>query len=125
MDNEFIISFESDHVKVLSNGYKDLEFATRVWTAVAEACHTHDCFKVLGIANSTSKMETMDGYEHARLWRELGIVGKFRVAWVELNPDAVEAAYFIETVLYNRGMPVRLFPTEGEAKEWLLSGNKS
>ena len=125
MDNEFIITFEGDYIKVHSNGDKDLEFSTRQWTAVVEACRAHDCFRVLGIGNTTKPQETMDGFEHARLWRELGIDSKYRIAWVELNPEAVDAVYFIETVLYNRGLRVRLFPTEDEAKDWLLSGDKS
>ena len=40
---------------------------------------------------------------------------------VALVADEVgDAAYFAETVASNRGMPVRLFATVGQAEKWLL-----
>ena len=64
----------------------------------------------------------MEGYEHANLFEQLGIDTRYRIAWVEKNPEAYHAAYFIETVLFNRGFPGRIFLDVAEAKEWLLSG---
>lgn len=125
MDAGFTISFEGDHIKVLSGGDKNLKYATQLWTAVVEACNEHQCFNVLGIADTTSPMPALEGYQHADLFRKLGIARNFRVAWVELNQDAREATYFIETVLYNRGLPGRLFDTVAEATEWLLAEEDS
>jgi hypothetical protein len=66
-------------------------------------------------------MSTLDGYELAQVFRDLHIGASYRIAWVELNPDAKDAIYFIETVLSNRGLPGRLFTSASEAGEWLLS----
>jgi len=125
MDANFTISFEGDHIKVLSDGDKNFEFATRLWSAVADACKEHDCFRVLGIADSTSPMPALEGYQHAELFRKLGITRNYRVAWVELNPDAKDATYFVETVLFNRGLPGRLFDSVAAATDWLLSDDNT
>lgn len=122
MSGQFTVTFEDNHIQVLSDGDKNYGFAVELWTAVVEACQQHDCFNVLGIANTAEPQEAIDGYEHARLFRELGIGIQYRIAWVELSPDAVDIASFIETVLVNRGLPGQLFATVDDAKEWLVGG---
>lgn len=125
MDPSFTISFEGDHIKILAGGDKNLEYATALWSAVVETCKEHDCYNVLGISEATSPMPILDGYQHADLFRSLGITNKYRVAWVEFNPDARESTYFVETVLINRGLPGRLFDSVAEAMDWLLRDDKS
>jgi hypothetical protein len=120
MKNVFVITFEEDHIKVLSDGDKNYDSATKLWRAIKKKCEEHNCFKVLGIANSEKHFDTMEAYSHAELFSELGITHKYSIAWVELNPEAVETVKFIETVLRNRGLPGHVFSTEEEAKEWLL-----
>jgi len=117
----FTISFEDDYIKVLSDGDKNLEFAQRLWPAVVEACNEHNCYKILGISEATSPMPVIDGYQHADLFRKLRINRKYKIAWVELNEDAKDASYFVDTVLFNRGLPGRLFDTVLEASDWLLA----
>ena len=120
MRNRVTVTFEGDHIQALSDGDKNLEFATELWTQIATMSKKHNCFNILGIANTTTPMEAVDGYDHARLFRDLDIQHDYRIAWVELNPDAVDMAMFIETVLVNRGLPGRLFSTVNEAKAWLI-----
>lgn len=114
------ITFEGDHVRVRADGKKDFEVARRIWAGVSAACEEHQCFNVLGVANSTVPMEVMDAYDHARLFESLDIDGRYRIAWVELNKEAVDIIAFTETVLVNRGLPGKLFSTVDEAREWLL-----
>lgn len=125
MPGRLTVTFEGSHIQVLSEGDKSFEFAVELWTAVVEACEKHHCFNVLGIAKTAQPLEAVDGYEHARLFRELGIGSQYRVAWVELNPDAVDIASFIETVLVNRGLPGQLFASVEDATEWLLGGSQA
>lgn len=120
MQNSLTITFEGDHVLVLSDGDKDMEFAEKLWSQVSGMCQKNNCFNVLGIARTSTPQEALDGYDHARLYRELGIDGRYRIAWVELEPDAIDMASFIETVLVNRGLPGRVFENEADAREWLL-----
>ena len=120
MLNQLTITFEGDHIQVISDGDKDFAFAVDLWTQVVAMCQKHNCFNVLGIANTSKPVEAMEGYDHAGLFQNLAITQEYQVAWVELNPDAMDMADFIETVLVNRGLPGRVFGSVDDAKTWLL-----
>jgi hypothetical protein len=120
MENELEISFEGDHIKVIANGVKDYEFARRVYTGIHDACIENSCFKVLGIGKTTRSQSTLEAFDNARLWKDLGFTFQYRIAWVELNSAAMDTAQFIETVLINRGFPVRLFNDIEDARQWLF-----
>ena len=125
MAAEFSVTFEGDHVKVVSLGDKSIEVARTVWTLVAETCQKHDCYKVLGIADSDKPLRLTEGYAHAEMFRDLGITAKYRIAWVELNPDGQDVIEFTETVLFNRGLPGRVFKSEERAREWLFEEDEA
>jgi hypothetical protein len=120
MTAEIEITFEGDHVRVRADGAKDYEVAEEVWTGVASTCEEHQCFKVLGTAHTTVPLEVMDAYDHARLFEGLNIDSRYRIAWVELNPNNVDIIAFTETVLMNRGLPGKVFSDVDEARSWLL-----
>jgi len=121
MQNDFAVTFEGDYVRAVSNGEKDLEFSTRVWSEVVRVCELNNCYRVFGLGNTTTPMEALDAYDHGRLFRDLGLDSRYRIAWVETNPEAVDIIAFVETVLFNRGLPGKLFDHESEALEWLRS----
>jgi hypothetical protein len=118
--NQITITFEGDHVLVLSDGEKDFEFSTRLWTETVDVCEANDCFRILGVSTTTKPLEALEGYDHARLFRDLGIDRSYKIAWVENNADAQDIINFIETVLYNRGLPGKVFEDVDEARIWLL-----
>ena len=124
VEREIIITFEGEYVKVIANGFKDLDFATELWTGVVEVCRENNCLNVLGLSNTTRPLRTMEAYKHADLFRELGVDHNFRIAWVELNPEAVETIHFVETVLVNRGFTANVFEDELQARNWLLAGDE-
>lgn len=121
MRNRLSITFEGDHIRVLADGDKDMDFAESLWSQVARLCEQEHCYKVLGVARSSTPLEALDAYEYARLYRKIGIDKRYRVAWVELEPHASDIASFIDTVLSDRGYSDRVFSTEEEARGWLLS----
>jgi len=123
--NQLTVTFEGDHVLVQSNGEKDYEFIERLWAKVSRVCEKHSCFNVLGIGRSTKPFEVMEGYEHPRVFRENNIDGRYRLAWVELNPDALDVVELTVSILASRDLPGRLFATVDEAKEWLLGSDDS
>jgi hypothetical protein len=123
--NSLTITFEGDHVLVRADGDKDMEFAESLWSQVSSMCEKNNCFAVLGVARSSTPQEALDGYDHARLFRELGIDERYRIGWVELEPEAIDMAAFIETVLVNRGLPGRVFSSEADARKWLLNVGKA
>lgn len=120
--NELIITFEGDHIQILSNGEKNYEFSRRLWTEAVVACEKNNCYDVLGISDTTVPLSASEGYEHADLFEQLGINTRYRIAWIEKNAEAYQSVYFVETVLFNRGFPGRVFLDVAEAKEWLLDG---
>ncbi len=120
MYNKIEVTFEGDHVRVVTEGDKDYRFLDKVWRDVATTCELHDCYNVLGIAKSSTPVEALEGYELPALFRELNIDQKYRIAWVELDEDARDTIEFVQTVLANRGLPGLLFETGTEAREWLL-----
>ncbi len=120
LKNELKVTFEEKFVKVISNGEKNFAFSTRLWTEVSACCVANNCFKVLGIANTTTPLRTIEAFNHAQLFIDLDIDSRYRIAWVELNPEGRDTVNFIETVLFNRGLPGRIFSTASEAIAWLL-----
>ena len=124
MRNRLEVTFEGDHVRVISDGEKDFEFSVRLWTAVADLCNEHNCFKVLGIANTTSPLEAIEGYDQARLFRQLGIDKRFKIAWVEADEDARDMAHFVKSVMRSRGLFGRVFDDVHAAEQWLFADTK-
>jgi len=120
MTDIMTITFEGDHIRAESRSEKSIEWARGFWSAIVEACDANDCYKVLGISESLTVMPIMDGFDHVELFRELGINTKYRIAWVESNPDALKTVRFIDAALFNRLLPGRLFKTEEEARKWLF-----
>lgn len=120
MENRLEVTFEGDHVLVRADGDKDYRYMDRVWHEIALKCEQHDCYNVLGIANTSTPVEAVDGYDLPAIFRDLGIGPHYRIAWVEMNEDSRSVVEFISTVLSNRGLPGRLFDTEAEARQWLL-----
>jgi len=123
--NSLTVTFEGDHILVHADGDKDMTYATKLWAQVVSACEKYNCFNVLAISRSSTPLEAQDSYEYVRLYRKLGIDDRYRIAWVELELEASDIASFIETVLAGRGYPDRGFPSEAEARKWLLGAEKS
>lgn len=120
MNNELQVSFEDDHVKVIANGDKNIGFAKDMWTRVTEFCEEHDCYRVLGLATSTTPLSYSEAFEVVTLFQDLSIREPYRIAWVELNADAYDSVDLTELLLRLRSYPVRLFSDPKLAKEWLF-----
>jgi len=120
MTDTMTITFEGDHIRAESRSEKSIAWSRKFWAAVVKACVENDCYKVLGISESLTVMPILDGFDHVELFRELGINTKYRIAWVELNPEAVKTVRFVDAALFNRMLPGRAFKTEDEAKKWLF-----
>ena len=120
MISETSVTFEGDHVLVYADGEKNYEVIEQIWSRVSRVCEKHQCFDVLGIANSSKPIEAMEGYEIPAVFREYGIDRRYRIAWVELNPDGVDVIELTADILANRDLPGRLFATVDEARRWLL-----
>jgi len=120
MGHELKIVFKDKYVEIISNGEKSYQSSLRLWASALKACNENDCFKVLGIATSSKAPSTIDSYKHAELLHTFKVDFKYKIAWVELNPEEFEGIKFLENVLFNRGLNVKLFEDVESAKTWLL-----
>ncbi len=121
MRYEMSVSFTGDYVEACSIGDKSYQSAVTLWKEILEVCDKYNCYRVLGIGESTTGMPIMDAMHHEKLFRDFAITRKYKIAWVELNQEAVGSIKFLETVLLNRGLlNGMLFSTVEEAQRWLL-----
>ena len=115
------VVFKGEYIEAHSIGEKSYQTAVDLWSEITKSCAEHNCFKVLGIGESTKPMPVMDAFDHQKLFRDFEVTRKYKIAWVEINKNAVASVKFLETVLLNRGMlNGKLFDTVVEAKQWLL-----
>ncbi|MDH3809187.1 MAG: hypothetical protein OES29_11230 [Desulfuromonadales bacterium] len=122
MSYQMSVIFMGDYVEARSTGDKSYQTAVALWREIIRVCDEHDCYKVLGIGQSTTPMPTMDAMNHTKLFQDFSITRKYQIAWVELNREAVGSIKFLETVLLNRGLlNGKLLPEVAEAKRWLLA----
>ncbi len=115
------VIFKGEYIEAHSTGEKSYQTAVELWSEITKSCVKHNCFKVLGVGESTKPMPVMDAFDHQNLFRDFEVTRKYKIAWVELSKNAVGSVKFLENVLLNRGMlNGRLFDTVVEAKQWLL-----
>ena len=120
MSYQMSVTFMGVYVEVRSTGDKSYQTAVMLWQEIIRVCGEHDCYKVLGIGESTTPMPTMDAMKHTKLFQDFSITRKYQIAWVELNSEAIGSIKFVETVLLNRGpLNGKLFHDVAEAKRWL------
>lgn len=117
------VTYMGDHVEARSTGDKSYQTAVTLWSEITKVCDEHKCYRVLGIAESSTAMPVMDSMNHTQLFKDFAITNKYRIAWVEFNKEAIGNLKFLETVLLNRGMlNGKIFHDVDEAKQWLLGG---
>ncbi len=124
MEDEIKITFEQTYVHVRITGRGTRDNALRLWREIAQACHEHHCYKVLGEQDLKISVSTLEALDHPEIFREAGITEQFRIAWVDLNPRTRETTQFIRNVLANRAMGQgKIFSRFDEAKKWLLGSD--
>lgn len=120
MNYRMEVTFRGDHVEARSIGEKSYETAEKLWQEITRLCAEHNCYKVLGIAESSRQMSVMDSIDHQQLFKALNITPKYKIAWVELNESEFDKLKALETILINRGYRGKVFRDVEEARHWLL-----
>lgn len=124
MNYEIDVTFQGDHVLARTAGEKNYAVVEEIWSKISRVCEKHQCFKVLGIADTSQPIEAIESYELPAVFRAHNINHRYQVAWVELNPDGVDIIDFTASILKNRDLPGRRFETVDEAKKWLLGSDE-
>ncbi len=120
MPLDYCIEFINGVIEVRVTGIPDRQSIAEMWSAIVSACARNKCLYILGISNIDRPQKVADAIDHQAIFLEAGVTIDHRIAWVQLNPDAVEMSRLAETVLLNRGMANgRLFTDEYEARRWL------
>ena len=110
-------------IEVHTSGIPDRPSVARMWQDIVAACAEHQCFYILGIADIDAPLRVADAIDHQAIFLEAGVTVDHRIAWVQLNPEALEMSRLAETVLLNRGLANgRLFTDEHAARRWLRGG---
>jgi hypothetical protein len=80
MNYEMSVTFKGDYVEARSLGDKSYQTAVTLWREITRVCTEHDCYKVLGIAESTTAMPVMDSLKHAQLFKDFAITNRYCIA---------------------------------------------
>lgn len=116
----FKVAFNGRYIEAVSLGQKTLESSRALWAEVVRVCAEHDCYFVLGISYTDDPIRVDHAFDHAELFGELGIDSRYRISWAESNSKAVDSLKFADDVLYNRGLPGRVFGSVEDARNWLV-----
>ena len=117
---EYSIQCVNSVIEVRVGGIPDRASMSQMWKDIIAACTEHSCLSILGLTNMQRPMKLADAIDHQAIFLEAGVTIDHRIAWVQLNPEALAMTELAETVLLNRGLlNGRLFTDEYEARRWL------
>lgn len=121
MMDENIIEFQGDHIHVIARGNNTAAKSFVMFRHIVAACQQHDCFNIIGEAETKEDMSTLEAFKHIEIFTKAGMTWKHRLAWVAADPDKYEQLKFVETVLRNRALlNGQVFRTLAEARNWLF-----
>ena len=64
MKTEIKVTFENNYVKIITNGEHNFDIAKKIWSTADETCVSHNCYKILGIANTTKPLASIINQHH-------------------------------------------------------------
>jgi hypothetical protein len=117
---EYSIQCVNSVIEVRVGGIPDRASMSQMWKDIVTACAENSCLSILGLTKLQQPMKLADAIDHQAIFLEAGVTVDHRIAWVQLNPEALAMTELAETVLLNRGLlNGRLFTDEFEARRWL------
>lgn len=123
MTTRYSINYVDSVIEVRVTGTPDRASIAQMWKDIVAACEQHRCLSILGISNMEQPIKLADAIDHQAIFLEAGVTIDHRIAWVQMNPDAVRMNLLIESVLLNRGLVNgHVFTNEIEARKWLTDG---
>ncbi len=122
MPAQYTIECRDSAIEVHVTGSPDRASIAQMWKDIVAACNQYGCLSILGISNLDRPLKLADAIDHQAIFLEAGVTIDHRIAWVQLNPEAVEMTQLAESVLLNRGLANgRVFTDEFEARRWLAN----
>ena len=112
------IAKEPEWVRFTVTGTRTLEDSLRLLDYILEESKSRGMARALTILDVQGHLPLTDYYEIAS-YAAKTYPPAFQHAIVDLNAQSLEDNKFGETVAYNRGAGVRIFPDEQSALAWL------
>ena len=123
MQYDLIVESQGGYIHARHYGENSYTISLELWRRITAACRENKCYKVLGETFTTNDLSTLDAFDHVKIFQQVGVDRRYRIAWVNHSAPMEKTIRFIETVLKNRGMASGgCFSTQEEARRWLLSG---
>jgi hypothetical protein len=120
MTAHYSIDCAGSVIEVRVTGTPDRPSIAQMWKDIVAACAEHRCLSILGLSNMEKPLRLADAIDHQAIFLEAGVTIDHRIAWVQMNPEAVRMNMLVESVLLNRGLANgRIFTNELEARKWL------
>lgn len=117
---EYTIEHVGSTIEVRVTGVPDRTSLAQMWTDIVAASREFQCLSVLGLSDMDQPLKIADAIDHQAIFLEAGVTIDHRIAWVQMNPEALAMTQIAESVLLNRGLANgRLFTNELEARNWL------
>lgn len=110
---------EPDYLRAyVFDGTDSLEVSTQMWHLLGEECRAVGARKMLVLEDLLSTVEVPEIVQVVDAIFAAGL-GDVRLAFVELRDD-IQGSEFGESMCLERGMVLRIFSQEAEARRWLI-----
>jgi hypothetical protein len=110
----------STYLHAIVTGTNSKENALRYLEEIQRECTTRDCFRILIEERLEGPRLSTVGVFQVAAESSSRSTGQFKaIAYVDVNAEG-DLMKFAENVAFNRGLPVRVFPSVSEAEKWLL-----
>ncbi len=120
MPYQLTVKAEGTFLHVIVTGTNDADTVARYLNDVRRECIARQCFRVLIEEHLEGpRLSTFPVYKVASEGSERARGLLHAVAYVDANAEG-HLMEFAETVAVNRGLPMSVFATVSEAREWLL-----
>jgi hypothetical protein len=120
MPYHLTIKPEATFLHVIVTGTNDVATVARYLDELRRECIARQCFRLLIEEHLEGpRLSTFPVYKVASEGSERARGLMHAIAYVDANAEG-HLMEFAETVAVNRGLPIAVFATVGEAREWLL-----
>lgn len=107
------------YLYVTVSGKETYENVVSVWRTIAEACHQHNCKKVLCGGILEGPGPTIDIYDFEKHFHELGVPAGAKIAMVCKKEDLPKMQFAENVVATRATVTSKIFFTHKNAEEWL------
>lgn len=113
---------EPDYLRAyVFDGADSLAVSTAMWHMLGEECRAVSARRLLVLEDLLSTVEVPELSQVVDAVFAAGLID-VRIAFVELRDD-IQGNEFAESLCLERGMTIRIFSNETEARRWLVYGS--